>query len=414
MEKLKYSGRFEAYREELITLRRHFHQYPELGLKEVETSAFIRKYLEQLGYDMIPVAPTGLIASHPSQRGKEKLVVLRAEMDALPIQEKTGLPYASRNDGCMHACGHDAILATALVMAKILAEEGESFPVQVRFLFEPAEEIGEGAKRMLAAGALEKRDLADLAGGTLEKKTGYPMADAFVMFHYAVDQTLGMAVHEGQASAMINGMEIHVHGKSSHWCEASKGIDSIYATSLVVQAFHDINQSYVGKGPCLVGIGTIHGGEYPNIIADHVMLRGNIRACHEEDYLKLKNRIEEKLREIEDETGTEIEMIFPKEPVLAFANDPGLTELAGKVGKRVFGERFILEGEDELFLSGDNAYRYFQQTKGLFSVFLAGFPGENHPLHHPEFCLDEEILPYSLEALYEIIKETASYHSETL
>lgn len=385
MNKLGYNGRFAEYKDELLRLRRHFHEYPELGLKEVETSAFIRQYLEELGYEITPVAPTGLIASHPSQRKKEKLVVLRAEMDALPIQEQTGLPYASKNQGCMHACGHDGILATALVMAKIVAGEGEAFPVQVRFLFEPAEEIGEGAKRMLAAGALEN-------------------ADAFLMFHYAVDGTLGMAVHEGQASAMINGMDIHVRGKSSHWCEASRGIDSIYGAALVVQAFHDLNRSYKGKGRCLVGIGTIHGGEYPNIISDHVVLRGNIRACHEEDYIELKSRIEKSLAEIQEKTGTKIEMVFPKEPVLAFANDPELTDIAVKAGKKVFHDRFRLEGEDELFLSGDNAYRYFKETKGLFTVFLAAIPGENHPLHHPKFQLDEEILPYSLEALYEIIR----------
>lgn len=131
-----------------------------------------------------------IIAEHPCQdeaafAGKKK-VVLRAEMDALPIQEQTGLSYASENAGVMHACGHDGIVASALVLARILAEEGEDFPVRMRFLFEPAEEIGEGAKRMLAAGALD----------------GEP--DIFLMFHYAVDQSFGMAVHEGQASAMID------------------------------------------------------------------------------------------------------------------------------------------------------------------------------------------------------------------
>lgn len=381
-----YNGRFAEYKDELLQLRRHFHQYPELGLKEVETSAFIRRYLEELGYDLTPVAPTGLIASHPSQNKKEKLVVLRAEMDALPIQERTGLPFASKNQGCMHACGHDGILAAALVMAKIAAREGGQFPVQVRFLFEPAEEIGEGAKRMLSANALEN-------------------ADAFLMFHYAVDEPFGMAVHEGQASAMINGLDIHIRGKSSHWCEASKGIDSIYGASLVVQAFHDLNCSYKGKGPFVVGIGTIHGGEYPNIITDHVVLRGGIRACYQEDYIELKNRIEESLSEIQKKTGTRIEMIFPKEPVLAFANDAELTAIAEKAGKKVFKDRFILEGEDKLFLSGDNAYRYFEKTRGLFTVFLAGIPGKDHLLHHPEFQFDEEILPYSLEALYEMIRE---------
>ena len=132
----------EKYTEELITLRHYFHQHPELALQEVETSAYIRKYLEKLGYEIVPIEPTGLIAELPSLRNREKMVVLRA---------------ASVNQGCMHACGHDMILAAALILAKIVAEEQrmqENFPVRLRFLFEPAEEIGEGAKRMLQAGAL--------------------------------------------------------------------------------------------------------------------------------------------------------------------------------------------------------------------------------------------------------------------
>ena len=109
------------------------------------------------------------------------------------------------------------------------------------------------------------------------------------------------------------------------------------------------------------------------------------------------------IQEIEKQTGTQIRMEFPKDPVYAFANDEELTETAKVVGAEVFGDKFVLEGEDELFLSGDNAYRYFRETRGLFTVFLAGIPGENHPLHHPKFQLDERILPYSVETLYKII-----------
>ena len=382
----------QDYTEELIELRHHFHQHPELALQEVETSAYIRRYLEKLGYEIKPVEPTGLIAEIPCLRDRKKVIVLRAEMDALPIQEQTGLSYASVNEGCMHACGHDFILASALILAKIVAEESEKFPVRIRFLFEPAEEIGEGAKRMLQAGALEN-----------------PKADAFLMFHYAADMTLGMAVHQGQASSMINSMQIHVHGKSSHWCEADKGIDAIYAAAQVVNTIHDLNENF-GKqhpdaGKYIIGTGTIHGGEYTNIIVDHVVLNGNIRAVHEETYMALEQELEKYLQKIEQKTGTQIRMEFPKDPVYAFANDDELVWTAKTVGEEIFGDKFVLEGEDELFLSGDNAYRYFKETRGLFSVFLAGIPGEEHPLHHPKFQLDERILPYSVEALYKIITE---------
>lgn len=379
------------YTEELLSLRRHFHQHPELALQEVKTSAFIRIYLEKLGYEITPVEPTGLIAELPSLKIRKRLIVLRAEMDALPIQEQTELPYASVNQGCMHACGHDFIIASALILAKIVAEEQRNFPVRIRFLFEPAEEIGEGAKRMIQAGALEN-----------------PKADAFLMFHYATDMTLGMAVHQGQASSMINSMELHVRGKSSHWCEAQKGIDSIYGAAQVINAIHDLNENFGREHPdvgkYILGIGTVQGGKYTNIIADHVVMNGNIRAAYEEAYHALKKELEEKLVEIGQQTGTQITMDFPKEPVYPFANDDGLVDIACQVGNKIFGDRFILEGEDELFLSGDNAYRYFRETKGLFAIFLAGIPGKSHPLHHNQFQIDEAVLPCSVEALYEIVK----------
>lgn len=383
---------FSQYEEEVIRLRRHFHQYPELALQEFQTSAFIQKYLEELGYQVRHVPPTGLIAEHPCMKNREKMVVLRAEMDALPVQELTGLDYASRNEGCMHACGHDGILAVALTLAKILSGQ-KDFPVAVRFLFEPAEEIGEGTVRMLD-------------GGALDKDKGRK-ADGFLMFHYACDQPLGMAVHKGQASAMIGKMEILIKGKSSHWCQAEKGIDSIYAAGLVVQKVHGISRDYVGKGPHVVGIGTIHGGEYPNIISDQVKLVGNIRACYREDFEQLKKALEQAFHKVEEITGAQVCLSFPKDPVLPFANDPTLTAIAADTGRTIFGSHFLLEGEDELFLTGDNAYRYYQQTKGLFCVFLAAVPGEEHPFHHPKFQIDERILLPSVQTLYEIIRKYA-------
>ena len=383
---------FSQYEEEVIRLRRHFHQYPELALQEFQTSAFIQKYLEELGYQVRHVPPTGLIAEHPCMKNREKMVVLRAEMDALPVQELTGLDYASRNKGCMHACGHDGILAVALTLAKILSGQ-KDFPVAVRFLFEPAEEIGEGTVRMLE-------------GGALDKDKGRK-ADGFLMFHYACDQPLGMAVHKGQASAMIGKMEILIKGKSSHWCQAEKGIDSIYAAGLVVQKVHEISRDYVGKGPHVAGIGTIHGGEYPNIISDQVKLVGNIRACYREDFEQLKKALEQAFHKVEEITGAQVCLSFPKDPVLPFANDPTLTAIAADTGRTIFGSHFLLEGEDELFLTGDNAYRYYQQTKGLFCVFLAAVPGEEHPFHHPKFQIDERILLPSVQTLYEIIRKYA-------
>lgn len=378
---------FQEYQEELLHLRRTFHQYPELALKEEKTSAFIRDYMEKLGYVLTPVPPTGWMAELPSLQEKKKQILFRAEMDALPISEQTELPYASVHPGVMHACGHDAILSTALIVAKILARKKETFPAGVRFLFEPAEEIGEGAKRMLKSGAIKEGE-----------------NPIFLMFHFAPDGCEGMAIHRGQASAMISGMRILVQGRSSHWCEAEKGIDSIYAAALVVQAMEKLNRTYPRRGPCLTGAGTIHGGAYPNIIADEVILEGNIRACYEEDFYGLRDGLTAAFQEIEKETGARISMTFPKEPVLPFANDDRLVDLGIQAGKQEFQERFVLEGEEELFLAGDNAYRYFLKSRGLFLVFLAGMGQEGYPLHHPKFLLDESMLIRAVRTLWDLLE----------
>lgn len=159
-ENTKYQRRFEPYEKELIEIRRHLHRHPELGLQEFETSAFIRDYLEKLGYRLTKVEPTGWIAEHPCQEtaafADKKQVVLRSEMDALPIQEQTGLPFASEREGVMHACGHDGIVATALILAKILAKEKEQFPVKVRFLLSLRKRLEKGRRECCLLGPLSR------------------------------------------------------------------------------------------------------------------------------------------------------------------------------------------------------------------------------------------------------------------
>ena len=156
----------------IMEVRRELHRFPELGFKEFKTAEIIKKELDRIGipYDS-GIAVTGIVGLIKGKKDG-KTVLLRADIDALPIDEESNCEFKSEIAGNMHACGHDFIIAAALILAKIVTEEQENFPVRIRFLFEPAEEIGEGAKRMLQAGALEN-----------------PKADAFLMFHYAADMT---------------------------------------------------------------------------------------------------------------------------------------------------------------------------------------------------------------------------------
>ena len=203
----------KAYEKELLRLRHWLHRHPELSMEEHLTTQFIYDYLNALEIPCYKTGDTGVIATlmlNPAY----KTIAIRSEIDGLPIQEATGLPFSSLYPGKMHACGHDAITAVNLCLAKVLAEHREALTCNVRFLFEPGEETGQGAKHLITHGALEN-----------------PKVDAILVFHFGNQEIRHMEIQKSITTAAVGGITLHVTGKSSHWFQPQDGIDALYAAS---------------------------------------------------------------------------------------------------------------------------------------------------------------------------------------
>lgn len=384
MEKISYS----SYQEELVRLRRHFHIWPEISMEEKKTAKYVFEYLKKLGLEPQMIGEIGvtvMVWAPEKIRETCRTVAVRAEMDALPVQELNEVPWRSQKEGVMHACGHDGILAAGLVLAGICVRYREILPVNVKFLFQPGEENGQGTQMMLDAGVMEN-----------------PHVDEFIMYHYVNDAPMGMELHRGVSTAAIGSVILKVKGKSAHWCSAEQGRDAIRAGAKIIEAAYEINESYRGKGPFIVGIGMIEGGTAKNVVAQEAVLSGTLRASYLEDYEKIRQLFLEKIRQIEKETGTQVLAEIDEEPIPPIINDNAMVDLGMKTGKDIWGEDCRLV--TQLYLSGDSASYYFQRARGIFIVFTAEKPGEkNYPLHNGKFDIQEGILWRSVATLHNFL-----------
>lgn len=313
-------------------------------------------------------------------------IAIRAEMDALPIQEETGLPFASGNPGIMHACGHDAIVASVMGVLLYILEHRQEFHGIFRFLFEPGEEVGQGAKLLMDAGALEA-----------------PRPDAVLIFHFANDLTDGMEIQKDVSTAAVGGVKVRIHGRSCHFSERQKGVDAILAAGEVLRRIEHIQNTFDCGMPFVLGFGWMQGGKKANIMADEVTLQGSIRTFTDESFRMLYSCLEKELEEAQKVTGAEVTIELNR-TLPAFRNDKRLVELGMKAGKKVFGETAVL-GEHP-FLVGDNASLYLTCVPGLRMVFFAGKENEEHfPIHHSKFDINEEAMKKAIFVLIELMKE---------
>ena len=376
---------YKNYQNEIVKIRRHLHMYPETAFKGFKTTKFIKNYLEEIGYNVEATGLTGC-STFLCVNKEFPTVVLRAEMDAVPIAEESGEEFSSKIPNAMHACGHDANMAVSLVLAKLAMKTKDQLSCNIRFVFEPAEEIGMGAAEMIKSGVLEN-----------------PKADAFIMIHFACKSSGGVEVNESVATAAIGRLEISIKGISAHWAAAQKGKNAITAASKLICRIEDINKTYTSPYPFIIGIGKISGGSSANIVPDSALLNGNIRACTMEDYNNICSLIQKAADDISESTGTKIEVSLSENPITPIINDPFLVKKAADVGKKVYGESFYLT--NKLYLAGDNACLYFDKTRGIFMVFRSPMPNGSVSLHNPKFRLNEEEFYKSLEMLHTYLKE---------
>ena len=361
----------------LCTHRRWLHRHPELSLEERETARYLAAHLEAADIPCRMVEDCGVIAGLTAGDGLPT-VAIRAEIDALPIEEQTGLPFASACPGKMHACGHDANAAVLLTLAEFLAPLRSDLPCNLRFLFEPGEECGEGANLMIRHGALLD-----------------PRPDCLLVFHFGNQEARSMEIQQNVSTARTAGLEILVRGRSTHFSQYDDGIDAMYAAARLVEAVHDLHRSLRTAHPFRLGLGMLEAGVKGNIVAEHARLKGSIRAFTNEDFTLVYEALTAIVSQTETETGANIEWTLTRN-IPPICNDPALVARGREAGIQVFGDRFQLGTKP--FLVGDNAAYYLEQVPGMRVVFLAGKPDEPaYPVHHPRFDLDEDVLADALE-----------------
>ena len=389
----------EQFEADVIDWRRDIHQHPELSNREFRTSALVAEHLSNLGMEVTTgVAHTGVIGV---LRGSlpGPVVALRADMDALPVIEQTGLPFAStvtadydgNEVGVMHACGHDAHVAILMGVASILSELQEQIPGTVKFIFQPAEEgppPGEdgGASMMVAEGALSN-----------------PPPEAIFALHVGQSMAAGQAaLRAGPMMASAQSMRIHIKGRQTHGASPWSGIDPIAVGAQIVSALQTIVSRNVDitELPTVVTIGTFHAGTRYNIVPGEATLTGTIRTFDPETKLMVNERIRQIATGVGASMGAEVEVdIAVGVPVTT--NHEDLTEWAMPVLGRVYGTQRVFESP---LITGAEDFSFFQeQIPGVYYFVGARSPdvplADAVPNHSPFFTIDEAALVPGVRSL---------------
>ena len=378
---IDYKKEIAALHDETIALRRDIHQHPELGFQEVRTSALVEKRLKEAGLETKRIAGTGIVGI--LKGGKPgKTVMLRCELDALPITEDNGLPFCSVNPGVMHACGHDCHATASLQIAKILAGHREELPGTVVFMFQPDEE-GAGAMPMIEGGALED-----------------PRPDAILGRHVWSQYPFGkVAMAPGPTNASSYYFKITIHGKDTSGYEPEKGVSPIICASHVLQAI-DSMQAFeynTVNEPTLITVGMIHAGNYMINIPDSCEIQGSIRCLHDgekEVHARFKELVETVCKAMRCTADVEIEC-----GNTMLTNDEGLYEMGRRVVEETLGADALLT-KGVRGMGGDDLAEFFNEgIPGLYYMIGMGNPAKGTTVqhHNKDFLADEDVLDLAIE-----------------
>lgn len=369
---------------ELVRLRRQFHERPEIAYEEHETAHAIAERLRQLGLDVAEgVGGTGVVALLRGTRDGKTLLV-RADIDALPVQEANDVEYCSRIAGKMHACGHDGHIAIALTLADLLAAQRDRLSGNVKFAFQPAEERIGGADRMIADGVME-----------------HPHVDAVIGLHIWSPTPVGdVVVQAGPFFASADEIALRVRGRGGHGAMPHLNVDPIVAAAQIVSALQTLISREISPfHPAVVTFGTIHGGTAFNVVADEVELRGTVRAYDPADRAHLLRRIAEVAGGIAASLRAEATLDVVK-GCPACVNDPEITALVRRAAEATVGPAHIPEGDQRQSVSDDMAL-FLAAAPGCY--FLAGAgntaKGITAPHHSNHFNMDEDCLPIGVEVM---------------
>lgn len=353
---------------EIVSLRRTIHANPDLGMECTRTVRCISDYLTR---EEIPFTITehgGVVAKISGTKGaSDQIVLLRSDMDALPLKEDTGLEFSSTDPERMHACGHDLHTAIMLGSAKLLKRHRGEFAGKVHLLFQPGEEISEGARCMIQDGVME----------------GVSMAYALHMDPFAPVGTI--RVKEGPDWAAVDRFTITIHGKSSHGAMPHKGADATVAGAAVLQAIQTIvSRASDPVCPLVITVGSFHSGTTWNIISDKAELKGTCRSFDKEVYDQLPELLERVVTEVPKGFGCtgELHLERTTPPLI---NDPEVCRLVRTSAANVIGEEHVLQAKQEMI--GED-FACFEQFAPVCFVHLGG--GAEYPLHSSHVVFGEE------------------------
>ena len=367
---------------ELILLRRHLHAHPELSGQEYQTAAFVAGELRKSGWEVKEaVGKTGVVAEMGNKNGP--VIGLRVDMDALPIEERTGLDYSSSIQGLMHACGHDLHTCIGLGVAKVLANS-KFTTSRIRIIFQPAEEIAQGANWMRAEKVLEG-------------------VQALFGVHVYPDLAVGkIGIRSGTFTAAAAELEIDILGKGGHGARPHEGTDSIWIAAKVISGLQEaISRRLDALKPVVISFGKISGGNAFNVIAERVKILGTVRCLDSQLYEKLPQWIEKIVKNIASNYGAKANINF-KSIAPPVYNDPELTNLLSDCAKNFMDKEDIVFLENPSLGAEDFAF-FLQDVPG--TMFRLGVAGEQGcaPLHSGYFSLDERSLELGIKILSQTI-----------
>ncbi|WP_024545129.1 M20 family metallopeptidase [Picosynechococcus sp. NKBG15041c] len=359
----------------LIEIRRHIHAHPELSGEEHQTAAYVSGVLSSCGIAVQEsVGKTGVIGNLQGQGTDPRTLAIRVDMDALPIQECTKLDFASTRMGVMHACGHDVHTTVGLGAAMVLAQLPEAIAGSVRFLFQPAEEIAQGAKWMVDDGAL----------------TG---VDGVLGLHvFPTIPAKNVGIRYGALTAAADDLEIFIYGESGHGARPHQAIDAIWIAAQVITALQQsISRTQNPLRPIVLTIGKINGGRAANIIADEVHMTGTVRSLHPETHAELPQWIENIVANICSTYGAKYTVNYQR-GVPSVQNDPALTKILEQASREALGDRHV-EILLEPSLGAEDFSMYLDNVPGTMFRLGVGHQNRlNYPLHHPLFDIDESAI----------------------
>ena len=360
-----------AYLDEIIALRHDLHQYPELAFQELRTSKLVASRLSSWGYEVATgIAGTGIVATLRRGEGKKRIGI-RADMDALPIEEATGLAYASSNPGVMHACGHDGHTSILLAAARYLAESG-NFSGTLRLIFQPAEEIGAGARKMISEGLFER----------------FPVDAVFGLHNWPGVPTGKFGFVAGPAMASVDKAIIKIIGKGGHGAEPHRTVDPVLASASFITALQSVVSRNVDpQEMAVVTVGSIHAGSASNVIPESVEMQLTMRAYSEIVRQLLRERIPALAHAQAESFGAEADVNY-RLGFPALVNHAGETEFASRVAYDALGPAAIEKDFRPRTASEDFAFM-LQANPGSY-LFVGN--GDSAPLHSAHYNFNDAII----------------------